>query len=435
MIERIYIKNFKYWNQGNEAQILLAGNTIFVGENDSGKSSVLQALNTFFNEEKIDKAFIPNLEAPVEIGLLIDGCFFKKTYNGKTFKESKDPDQDRSEIDRLHYIYLGPNFDDPVTTLKQLGKAQFNALIEDDQIAELGAVAQKAIEGVLEGANQEMVIINRENTAIAVSPVIKLEKAIDFSIDDSQGVPVSGRGSGFQKNLNYAMLVGNDYSNVILGIDEIENSFSTKNCADLLTELNKHIPQLLVTTHSGRVLNGLLDYDVQPLGKQPGESVADILISLGEGSKPYVLIEGKFDLPWFKKAIEILGFSDQIILLPAGGSNAKALQEALGQSGVCCFVIYDGDQANGDSVRCFYLERDCVELYTPDDLMVELYKEVLPIDNKENFFARAKEISNHTDNNNVKSDIAQKIASYLDESNPFVQEVKAMMQRVLYSDE
>lgn len=67
--------------------------------------------------------------------------------------------------------------------------------------------------------------------------------------------------------------------------------------------------------------------------------------------------------------------------------------------------------------------------------MVELYKEVLPIDNKENFFARAKEISNHTDNNNVKSDIAQKIASYLDESNPFVQEVKAMMQRVLYSDE
>lgn len=435
MIKRIYIKNFKYWSKENEAQIPLDGNTIFVGENDSGKSSILQALDIFFNEEKIDKAYIPDLESPVEIGVLVEDGFFKKTYSPKTFKESKASDSDWSVIDRLHYIYLGPNFDDPASILKRLGKAQFTARVDEEEITSLETAAQNAIDSVLDGTDQGMVIINRENTEIAATPVIKLEKAIDFNIDDSEGVPISGRGSGFQKNLNYAMLIGNDYSNVILGIDEIENSFSMKNCSDLLVKLSQHVSQLFVTTHSGHVLGNNQNYGVVPLGKEPGASLREILTNLGEGDKPYVLVEGKFDLPWFKKAIELLGYSDQVILLPAGGTNAPLLQNELSKVGVSCFVVYDGDQAGKDLEKCFCLNRECVELYAPEKLLKELYDDLPSIDDKETFFTCAKESGNYENDNAVKSEIADKIADYLDVNDPFVQEVKEIMQIILRQNE
>ena len=65
MIEQIFIKNFKAFEKET---IPIENHNILIGENDSGKSTILQALDIFFNQEKIDKNFIRDITIPVEIG-------------------------------------------------------------------------------------------------------------------------------------------------------------------------------------------------------------------------------------------------------------------------------------------------------------------------------------------------------------------------------
>ncbi len=50
MIESIYIKNFKKFER---TTIVIKKHNLFIGENDSGKSTILQALDIFFNQEKL----------------------------------------------------------------------------------------------------------------------------------------------------------------------------------------------------------------------------------------------------------------------------------------------------------------------------------------------------------------------------------------------
>lgn len=52
MIKAIFIKNFKAYEKST---INLFENNIFIGENDSGKSTILQAMDVFFNQDSIDK--------------------------------------------------------------------------------------------------------------------------------------------------------------------------------------------------------------------------------------------------------------------------------------------------------------------------------------------------------------------------------------------
>ena len=75
MIEQIYIKNFKAFEK---MSIPIDKHNILNGENDAGKSTVLQALDIFFNQEKVDKSFVRDLTQPVEIGILVNKNFYKK---------------------------------------------------------------------------------------------------------------------------------------------------------------------------------------------------------------------------------------------------------------------------------------------------------------------------------------------------------------------
>ena len=52
-ITKIKIKNFRSYK--DEVEIELGDLTAFVGKNDIGKSTVLEALDIFFNENKIPR--------------------------------------------------------------------------------------------------------------------------------------------------------------------------------------------------------------------------------------------------------------------------------------------------------------------------------------------------------------------------------------------
>lgn len=77
MIKAIFIKNFKAYEKST---INLFENNIFIGENDSGKSTILQAMDVFFNQDSIDKKFVRDINQNVEIGIRIDdnNKFIKK---------------------------------------------------------------------------------------------------------------------------------------------------------------------------------------------------------------------------------------------------------------------------------------------------------------------------------------------------------------------
>lgn len=49
-ISSVYIKNFRGYK--NETRIILNDLTAFVGQNDAGKSTLLEALDVFFNDGK-----------------------------------------------------------------------------------------------------------------------------------------------------------------------------------------------------------------------------------------------------------------------------------------------------------------------------------------------------------------------------------------------
>ena len=76
MLQSVYIKNFRAWD---EVTITLDGrHAVFVGENDSGKTSLLQALDCFFNRTSIPASFVREPKQPVEIGVRYDGQFYKR---------------------------------------------------------------------------------------------------------------------------------------------------------------------------------------------------------------------------------------------------------------------------------------------------------------------------------------------------------------------
>ena len=120
MIKSIYIKNFKAFEKET---ILLDKNNLIIGENDSGKSTILQALDIFFNQDKIDKSNVRDLKEPVEIGIMFNNSFYKKEFSGASYKLSSSSDN-ISDLDSIRYIYIPVFSYDVKKVISQLATAK-----------------------------------------------------------------------------------------------------------------------------------------------------------------------------------------------------------------------------------------------------------------------------------------------------------------------
>ena len=101
MIESIFIKNFKKFDRKT---IPIDSHNIIIGENDSGKSTILQALDIFFNQEKIDKVYVRVQGEPVEIGIRYNGKMYKKTYSTASYKLT-DISGNIEDLNDIKYIH------------------------------------------------------------------------------------------------------------------------------------------------------------------------------------------------------------------------------------------------------------------------------------------------------------------------------------------
>lgn len=422
MLTQIYIKNFKAFEKKT---INISKHNMIIGENDAGKTSLLMALDIFFNKDenyKIEKAFIRDTKEDVEIGIWFDDKFYKKIYSPATFKLSS-VEGDLNDLSLIKYIYIPIMNYDPKKLITQLAASVAINNTDVDLLNKLKQISQVSVESVINTVDNDLLVIDKTKTNIVGKEQFKYENAIKFDVS-SDGIPIESRGSGFQKNLMYALLVGAEYSNVILAIDEIENSLSVNNCNNLIVSIQKNINQTLITTHSKEMLKIMGDASIVPIYNGNYKTLSLLISSLDDyDNKTFLLVEGKYDLPWYKKVINILGKYNEYILLPSGGSSdADHLKEALVEEGKKCIIIKDGDTDYVSS-----LEKDCIELYVP----LWYYKQVFNLnvdsvpDNKKDFFDMAK--SSGISEDGVKKILANHVDDFLDEHNPLVEELSNLL--------
>lgn len=424
MIIRIFISNFKAYE---EKSFDLLKNNILIGENDSGKSTILQALDAFFNAEKIDTKFVRDVTKNVEIGVLFSDEFDNKKFIKKVFKPKSFKYEfvkgDINDLNGLSYIYISPSTVDVKKLISDLAIAKTIESIPSPLISQLESLMTTGINQVINSIDQEMIVVGGETTLIG-NPALKIDSALKFDVS-SGGIPIEGRGSGYQKNIMYSLLTGSSYQNVIIGIDEIENSLSVNNAKELLNVIKSKFCQSLVTTHSVSIVQVANQYEILPIYNKNGiKTITELYESLGDKEKDiYVLVEGKTDVPWIKKGLELIGTTNRHIIIPCGGcNNIESVKDELTNKGYVCRVIKDGDSGSEEA-----LERDCIELYTPLEILNAIFEKQegeVPKD-KISFFDTFR--SDTIGDDTIKKILSDKVEKFLTVDNPLVLEIKKLL--------
>lgn len=198
-----------------------------------------------------------------------------------------------------------------------------------------------------------------------------------------------------------------------------------KNIKELLNKIKQKFCQILITTHSVSVVEVVDQYEITPLYKDNVKTVTELYSVLGKTDNTiYVLVEGKTDVPWIKKVIELCGLLNNYIIIPCGGaSNIDPVKKELEQKGCSCKVIKDGDTNEPNS-----LLRDCIELYITVDEYNRLFEKSVtsvPSD-KESFFDSLR--NDTIGDDTVKRIISDNVNNFLTIDNPIVLEIKTLIE-------
>ena len=427
MIKNIFIKNFKAYEKET---IKISKDNLLIGDNDSGKSTVLEALDIFFNKDKIEKELIRNPDVDVEIGVLVydelsNYNFIKKIYKGKTGKfDSVQGDQ--SSLNSMSYVFIQANSIDVKKLIGDLAIAKVKQDITNEMTNQLQTLYENSINDVLSTIDGQLMIVGNGTTSFSQKTTLKLESAAKYDISSS-GVPLEGRGSGYKKTVVYSLLTKSKYENVVIGIDEIENSLSIKNAAQLINIVENLFCQSIITTHSVHLMSCVNSSSVIPImNNSDAETVADMLLGLGNiENKTFVLVEGKTDMQWINKVLTLIGKQDEYIVIQCGGSgNIDPVKNELIRKGFGCRVIKDGDTHCAES-----LSKECIELYITLEGLNSLFglsETAVPTD-KNTFFSLIKSNNPSISEDGIKDLIAENISSFLLEDNQLVIDVQELL--------
>lgn len=428
MLQSVFIQNFKAWE--DQTFSLNGEHVAFVGENESGKSSILQALDCFFNRDAIDPADIRDAGREVCIGVRYNGTTFKKTFDGRTGRVvSRHPAALWGEIARVHYLHLPAASKPSTVVLRELAQAKLDELLPPQLERELEERAQEALAAVLpwSAGSSETPAAEQQVSAVAqLAPGAALDIALQRG-----GSPIDELPLTYRDKLTCSLLANSSYPNLVLGVDDVERAFPSLDPAAAAKLAGAHVAQLLATTRSQPVLQqGGLAVTV-PVGSRPGGNVAHILQALDGSDRAFLLVEGKYDLPWYKTAAKLAGYGDTLNVLPAGGTNLDELRREMANLGMRCIAIVDGDTKPDERVGKYALRRECVELYTPNGLLRDLFGSVPPKTGKREFFASIQ-ASQQASENGIKAAISERISQHLGPSSLFVSEVAAILQQAAH---
>ena len=348
MIERVIIRNFKSFDNSGNHVVDLHKNTLIIGENNSGKSTILEAINIFFNESVIDKMLVPDLSSDIFIAIMFDGVTYIRKYKSSTCKlYFTSPNIEN--LSNLSYIYISAKNIDVSAKVKEFAVAKLKNIIPTDILSVFKDKAQESIDAVIESIDNNMLVIdNGINNLVGTQKFEISNTSVKFDLI-YDGIDLNAHGMGSQKTMIYALLTKSVYDNVILGIDEIENSLSISSTVTLMSILKSKFKQTIFTTHSTIVTKAFSVDDVIPLFKgTTASTIGQLYTHLGnvDQGKPFLLLEGKTDVKWVIRALEILGKSFEYNVIFGGGSSTPSLQKILISSGFTVVSIGDGEKCN-----------------------------------------------------------------------------------------
>jgi predicted ATP-dependent endonuclease of OLD family len=386
MIDHIFIKNYKAFEREN---IPLDKFSLLIGSNNSGKTTVLEAMNLFFNT-KIQKECIRDTKKDVVIEIHINEERYRKTYSPPTYNINYEKCiGDMFDINHIKFLYIPKQIDnkDLLNNILSINYTQKTTPVEQAKIVKIFDY----IDGQLGNSNYPLFSIQTD---------IKMD--IKEDID-------------FTKEQYTTMLSNITYPYLIIGIDNVEDNFDLES----IRRMTKYSYQTLFTTNDNSISKEF-DYTVHALYRENIKEEFDTVLKVVNNHKKYILVEGKYDVAWFEKALHLLDLYEQYRVIPCGGfGNIQYVKKQLNKEGFKTIVITDGD-VDFDNA----LQKDVIELYGDVDYINSRFGtkfHTLP-EKKYEFFKQIK----------VKDDIVKKVLSswarkHLTLENVFVQELQSIL--------
>ncbi len=473
MIESVYIRNFKAIDRG--VYKFFGHDVVLVGESNAGKTSLIEALDCFFNRSHIDSSYFVDRNENVRIGVQVDGCKYMREFDPTTLRGAMlETDGDWSALSQICLVHVASSSATFCNVAAQVAHADaVDQLAGSDVAGELGGLLQQRMRGAgaagMAGADADdggaggagdlgvrisgpMFVDLRSSVGTIGIPGAGCdadgndEDAKWCGLADPQlGVAGSGGSRSVACKAGAAgqiasLLISGSHPNAILAIDDIENLLG----ADLqhLSKMERCFAQTIVSTNSADFAHEDANTITYPIteGATPGPKVAQIVGSVAAQGKMLVLVEGQYDLPWYKRAVELLGLADSVFVIPGGGSNSGVLLKEMRRIGIPCILIRDGDMRklsnprNGD----YALQLDCIEMYAPDRLLRDCFGVVPPrrkdvffktiLRNASNFPHSIRGDKKRFGRDDIKGIIAAKANKYLDANSRLVQEVDAILR-------
>ena len=386
MIDHIFIKNYKAFEREN---IPLDKFSLLIGSNKSGKTTVLEALNLFFNTQ-IDFECIKDKEKDVVVEIHIDDVRYRKTYSPQTFNINFEQCiGDMYDINHIKYLHI-PSVIDNQKFLNDILTINYTKTLDATEQAKIVKIFDY-IDGTLGNSNYPLFSIHTD---------IKMDIKEDLTFSNEE----------------YTRMLSNiTYPYLIVGIDNVEDNFNL----DSINTMTKYCYQTLFTTKDKHITSKF-DYFIHALYKEDIRKEFDTVKSIVSSNKKYILVEGKYDVAWFEQALKLLELNDKYRVIPCGGyGNITYVEEQLKKEHFDTIVITDGDIDRDTS-----LQRDIIELYADIDYINKVFRtnfKTMPKD-KYTFFKRIK----------TKDDIVKKVLSswarkHLEIDNPFVQELHTIL--------
>ncbi len=386
MIDHVHIKNFMAFK---DETVVLGNHTLFIGTAASGKTTLLRALDLFFNHV-LDLQDVRNKREPIIIECSIDETTYKKVFTPPHYTfDSKLSHGPFETLAKMRYLYLPSPPHAMDHFFNQCLSLHYTPKINDFANAEM------SIDGLtIKGAAGP----SREAYQVVDTPDFQNES-------DKKRIRVE-----WLKHFNHA-------SALYIGADDIEKSIRFKDFDGLVNLC----AQALFVSKQKQFINAF-PYRVHPLFKTDMQREMSTLTRPMRKATTFLLVEGKYDVPWFESALRILNREHRYRVVPSGGSgNLRFVDEQLRKAGFKTLVVSDGDV----DVPGYSLKRDIVELYVEPDFLEKQFNASFkrPPQTKKQFFSVI-----HEKDDVIKKVLARYATYHLSASHPFVREIGSILE-------
>jgi predicted ATP-dependent endonuclease of OLD family len=296
MIDHIFIKNYKAFEREN---IPLEKNILFIGTNASGKTTILEALDLFFNDA-FHYEYIRNHLEDVVIEIHNEDSRYRKVYSPPNYELNFEKCiGDMFDINHIKFLYI-PKIISTPKLLNDILTINLTTKLSSEEQTRVFKVFDY-LDGVLGNDHFGLFKVNTKYQ-------INVNKELNFS------------------KKQFTKIVSNaTYPYLVIGIDNFENNFSL----DGLKEITDFTYQTIFTSEEKEVVSKF-DFSVVALYKEDIVHEISTLTKTMDIVRPkkLLLVEGKYDVAWFETALKLLDKFSKYRVIPCGGvGNIQYVKE------------------------------------------------------------------------------------------------------------